>query len=216
MPKLACMISAAKGLTHVAAELIRSGCASKDSFGPCYSQHAQHHTSFHPLALSENFLCNFACTRNADVKVIDMGKVRATVESTGKRQASGVTLLKQKSLPVKSSTLEYHLNMLLSTYDDPYDLIRVAEDLADRCRAEPQATASTKSLDTPNQESELQEGKKKSKLPSVTVCTEPDGLAILRHSSYYFLSDDITASNIFGEEAEGGSQLFYFFCSLRK
>ncbi|KAL8450187.1 hypothetical protein Emag_003341 [Eimeria magna] len=84
-----------KGLTYVAAELIRAGC----------------------------------------LKRIDVGKVRATVEHSGKRQAVGSTILRQKPVSIKGSALEYHLNMLLATYDDPFDLIRVAQDLATRCQA---------------------------------------------------------------------------------
>ncbi|KAL8444496.1 hypothetical protein Emed_006193 [Eimeria media] len=98
-----------KGLTYVAAQLIRAGCRG--------------------------------------IKRIDVGKVRATVEHSGKRQAIGSTILRQKPVPVKGSALEYHLNMLLSTYDDPFDLIRVAQDLASRCQADAGLSGSTSFLE---------------------------------------------------------------------
>ncbi|KAL8433299.1 hypothetical protein ACSSS7_003983 [Eimeria intestinalis] len=81
------------------------------------------------------------------IKRIDVGKVRATVEHSGKRQAVGTTILRQKPVPIKGSTLEYHLNMLLATYDDPFDIIRVAQDLATRCQTGAGSTGSNSFLE---------------------------------------------------------------------
>lgn len=73
---------------------------------------------------------------DAGVKSIDMGRVVATIESSGKRQTVGTTILKLRPVPVKPSDLEYHLNTLMATYSDPMDIVRVAQDLASRCKAE--------------------------------------------------------------------------------
>lgn len=70
----------------------------------------------------------------ADMKAIDMGVVTATVEFSGKRQTVGRTVLKHKRVPLRFSTLMYHLNKLLAAYDDPLDIVRVAQDLATRCK----------------------------------------------------------------------------------
>ncbi|KAL8426428.1 hypothetical protein Efla_005482 [Eimeria flavescens] len=69
----------------------------------------------------------------AGMGTLDVGKVRATVGASGKRQVVGSSILKMKPVSVKGSALDFHLNMLLETYDDPFDIIRVAEDLATRC-----------------------------------------------------------------------------------
>lgn len=81
------------------------------------------------------FPLSFRFTLSAGLRSIDFGIVQATVEASGKRHVAGSTILKQKRLFTGRSYLETHLTMLLSSYNDPFDLIRVAEDLAERCRA---------------------------------------------------------------------------------
>ncbi|XP_026193890.1 uncharacterized protein LOC34621714 [Cyclospora cayetanensis] len=93
-----------------------------------------------------------------DLKKIDMGRVKATVEASGKRQNAGNTILKHRNVSLRRSELEHHLNILLSTYVDPLDLIRTAQDLATRCSAQSSALASD---EPPPQE----ETKEKRKLP---------------------------------------------------
>ncbi|KAL8269561.1 hypothetical protein Esti_006527 [Eimeria stiedai] len=97
---------------------------------------------------------------------IDVGEVRATVEHSGKRQAVGATILRQKPVSIKGSALEYHLNMLLATYEDPFDLIRVAQDLATRCQAGAGLAGSTSFLEQ-DAGAEGSEKKKRFGFPSV-------------------------------------------------
>ncbi|OEH76749.1 formin related protein [Cyclospora cayetanensis] len=126
-----------------------------------------HNVFVHPKGLT-HVAAGIITNSCKDLKKIDMGRVKATVEASGKRQNAGNTILKHRNVSLRRSELEHHLNILLSTYVDPLDLIRTAQDLATRCSAQSSALASD---EPPPQE----ETKEKRKLPQVTFKKPPKG-----------------------------------------
>ncbi|CDJ68962.1 hypothetical protein, conserved [Eimeria necatrix] len=116
-----------------------------------------------------------------------MGRVVATIESSGKRQTAGTTILKLRPVPVKPSDLEYHLSMLMAAYSDPIDIVRVAQDLASRCRAK-----ITPTLPSEPQEpvaSKDSKGARRSKSPKQPKKGEPKDELVAQILSSKFVLD---------------------------